>query len=126
MIILTETKEEKSQKTSVAKSLISKSEYDKITCDDTLKWFRRLGGSETAHRTYTSQGYNVYRLISRSPNRLSKSVREFDFVDFPSYKAEQIFNNLFQSMDELGRFKLKRFKRLLTISEVKKVIKRKL
>ena len=53
--------------------------YKLITGDDTLKWFRRLGGTETAQRSYTCRGYNVTRLTSTSPDRQTKIVRTFKF-----------------------------------------------
>jgi len=50
-----------------------------ICSDDTLKWFRRLGGSESAQRGYTCRGYRVVKLTSTSPNKQSKTIREFKF-----------------------------------------------
>lgn len=55
--------------------------YKDITSNDTMKWFRRLGGSETAIRDYTCLGYNVVKLVSYSPNREIKIIREFEFKD---------------------------------------------
>lgn len=54
-------------------------QYDNITSKDTLKFFRRLGGSETATKAYTSQGYKIVRLVSISPDKQNKTVREFKF-----------------------------------------------
>jgi len=48
-----------------------------ITEADTLKWFRRLGGSETAVRSYTPVGYIVTRLTSTNPDRTVRIVRRF-------------------------------------------------
>ena len=48
-------------------------------CIDACKFFRRLGGSEYCEKSYTSQGYLVTRLVSRSPDRLTKIVRHFTF-----------------------------------------------
>ena len=53
--------------------------YRRITGDDTLKFFRRLGGTETAQRSYTCRGYNVTRLTSTSPDRQTKIIRTFKF-----------------------------------------------
>ena len=64
---------------STSKSVITKKQYHLITNDDTLKAFRRLGGSEHAERNYTCNGYNVTRLISTSPNKRTKHIREFSF-----------------------------------------------
>lgn len=58
---------------------ITEKQYNNITNDDTLRWFRRLGGSETAQRGYTAWGYNIVRLISSSPDRSIKTIREFTF-----------------------------------------------
>lgn len=59
---------------------ISLEQYENITSKDTLKWFRRLGGSETAVKSYTKKGYNVVRLTSKSPDKQIKVVRTFKFI----------------------------------------------
>ena len=46
---------------------------------DAAPFFRRLGGSEHLDYGYFSQGYLCYRIISKSPDRQTKVVREFDF-----------------------------------------------
>ena len=51
--------------------------HRKITSDDTLRWFRRLGGSEYAERSYTPVGYIVTRLVSANPDRTVRKVRRF-------------------------------------------------
>ena len=53
--------------------------YKNIVNKDTLRWFRRLGGSETAQRSYTCRGYLVTRLISKNPDRSVKVIRTFTF-----------------------------------------------
>ena len=58
---------------------ITETQYKNICSDDTLKWFRRLGGSESAERGYTCRGYRVVKLTSTSPNKQSKTIREFKF-----------------------------------------------
>lgn len=85
-IELTTTKLEKNPNTKTtyietAKTIedISFEQYDNITNKDTLKFFRRLGGSETATKAYTSQGYKIVRLVSTSPDKQNKTVREFKF-----------------------------------------------
>lgn len=60
-------------------SEITQEQYNNITSDNTLKYFRRLGGSETATRNYTERGYNVVKLISTSPGKDVRVVREFSF-----------------------------------------------
>jgi len=58
---------------------ITRDQYNHLTKDETLKWFRRIGGSETAERSYTCRGYNVTKLISTSPDREIKIIRKFKF-----------------------------------------------
>lgn len=55
--------------------------HNKITSADTLRWFRRLGGSEHAERSYTPVGYIVTRLISTNPDRTVRIVRKFRITD---------------------------------------------
>jgi len=63
----------------VERENISKKEYNNITSKETQRFFRRLGGSETAQRTYTSKGYLITRLTSISPDRKTKKVYQFKF-----------------------------------------------
>lgn len=58
---------------------IAEKEYNLNTNSNTIKWFRRLGGSETVTRGCTCDGYKVVKLISTSPDKLNKTVREFNF-----------------------------------------------
>ena len=58
---------------------ITKENYQNIVSKDTQKWFRNLGGSETAKRTYTSRGYLITKLISISPDKQNKSIYQFKF-----------------------------------------------
>ena len=60
-------------------SEINEQTHKNITSEETCKWFRRLGGSETVQREYTCIGYKVTKLISTSPNKEIKRVREFTF-----------------------------------------------
>ena len=60
-------------------SIIDEREYRNITSEDTVKYFRRLGGSETVERNYTCHGYNCTKLTSTSPNKEFKTVRKFKF-----------------------------------------------
>jgi hypothetical protein len=50
---------------SETKDITTKS-YENITDKDTLKFFRRLGGTETAVRCYTPMGYCIVKLTSKS------------------------------------------------------------
>lgn len=52
-----------------------------ITSDDTLKWFRRLGGSEYAERSYTPVGFIVTRLVSTNPDHTVRKVRRFRITE---------------------------------------------
>lgn len=132
LIIQTTTKQHKKEGTKTVfkteetkKELITESQFNMTTSKDTLSWFRRLGGSETLECAYTSNGYVPIKMTSTSPNKEYRSVREFKHFCFSSYKQEELFKSLFQSMDNEGLFKLKRFTRLLTLVQVKQIIKTK-
>ena len=58
---------------------ITKENYENITSKETQSWFRRLGGSETAQKSYTCRGYLITRLTSISPDRQIKSLYRFKF-----------------------------------------------
>lgn len=46
---------------------------------DSVSFYRRLGGKETITKSYTCNGYKGTKLISTSPDRQTKIVREFEF-----------------------------------------------
>lgn len=130
LIIETKTKQVKNPETkttyfneSIEKSILTEREYNLTVKDETLKWFRRLGGSETAQKSYTCFGYKTYKLISTSPNGQNRTIREFQFYSF-DWKQSEIFKNLFKSYEN-GLFFLKRFKRGLSLVELKQVINKK-
>jgi ribosomal protein L15E len=84
----TKTEYTKNPNTKTSYTLVSKEvemltekQHHLTTCDDTVKWFRRFGGSETVTRGYTCAGYKVVKLISTSPDKQTKIVREFRFKD---------------------------------------------
>jgi len=82
-IFLTETRLQKNPNTKT--TYIQEDQTSKeITSADTLKFFRRLGGTESAQRSYTCAGYVagyvVTKLTSTSPDRQNKTVREFKFI----------------------------------------------
>jgi hypothetical protein len=86
-IFLTETRLQKNPNTKTTyiqedqtSKEITAQEYRNITEDDTLKFFRRLGGTESAQRSYTCAGYLITKLTSTSPDRQNKTVREFKFI----------------------------------------------
>ena len=58
--------------------VITKEQYNNIV--NSASFFRRLGGSVTQQRGYTCNGYNVIRDTATSPDRQSKTVREFTFL----------------------------------------------
>ncbi len=47
-------------------------------CVDASPFFRNLGGSERQEKEYTSKGYKVTQITSKSPDRQKKTVRIFD------------------------------------------------
>lgn len=47
--------------------------------EESCKYFRRLGGSETLTYGYTCQGYKPIKLISKSPDRKTKRVRTIEY-----------------------------------------------
>jgi hypothetical protein len=59
---------------------ITAEQYNNITNTDTLKYFRRIGGSESAIFGYTCNGYKVTKLTSKSPGKQIKIVRTFKFT----------------------------------------------
>jgi hypothetical protein len=59
---------------------ITSEQYNNITNTDTLKYYRRIGGSESAIYGYTCNGYKVTRLTSTSPDKQTKIVRTFNFT----------------------------------------------
>ncbi len=78
-IILTQTTVKRGVKQREEVKEISEKEYNLLTNNDTLKFFRRLGGTETVRKTYTCKGLVITKLISTSPDKEIKVVREFNF-----------------------------------------------
>ena len=85
-IIETKTKLEKKAGTKNAYREVSKEvteiterQHELTTNDDTIKWFRRLGGSQSVTHGYTYAGYVVIKLVSTSPDKQNKTVREYKF-----------------------------------------------
>lgn len=58
---------------------ITRQEYKNITADETIKFFKRLGGSESVTREYTCDGYLITEIKSTSPDREKRTVRTFKF-----------------------------------------------
>ena len=59
--------------------VITEKTYNRHTCEDTLRFFRRLGGSEYVSRKYTCRGYNIIRSISTSRCKENRTIRTFNF-----------------------------------------------
>ena len=86
MITQTKTELKRNPNTKTTYTIVSKEtetitekQHHLCTCNDTVKWFKRLGGKETVQRNYTNRGYKVVKLISTSPDKETKIVREFSF-----------------------------------------------
>jgi hypothetical protein len=58
---------------------VTEKQHSLTTNNDTCKWFRRLGGSETKQMEYTCAGYKCTKLTSVSPDKQNKIVREYSF-----------------------------------------------
>jgi hypothetical protein len=67
----------KSKPESTETGVYNREQYQNCTGDDTLRFFRRLGGSETVVRSYTSQGFIPVRITSCDPSGTIKKVRTF-------------------------------------------------
>jgi hypothetical protein len=46
---------------------------------DSVKFFRRLGGTETLVKGYTCAGYNPVKLTSTNPDKTAKTIRTFNY-----------------------------------------------
>jgi hypothetical protein len=60
--------------------IIDEATYKRI--EDSIGFFKGLGGSESVTRTYTVAGFRMSRLVSTSPDRKNRTIREFTY----SYK----------------------------------------
>lgn len=83
-ITLTETRYVKNPDTKttyveVEKKVKEVTEREHYLYFNSVKWFRRLGGSESITRSYTCHGYVGTKLISTSPDKQTKVIREFNF-----------------------------------------------
>lgn len=47
---------------------------------DVVKFFRNLGGTETVQTAYTKAGYIPTRIISTSPGKDQRTIREFIYI----------------------------------------------
>ena len=67
----------KSKPDEVKTGTYTQEQYENCTNEETIKWFRRLGGSEHVTRSYTFAGYIPTRIISSDPSRAIRKVRTF-------------------------------------------------
>jgi len=58
---------------------ITRQEYNNIISPETIRFFKRLGGSESVIREYTRDGYLITEIKSTSPDREKRTVRCFEF-----------------------------------------------
>jgi hypothetical protein len=57
--------------------IVTEREHNLATKDETIKWFRRLGGKENVTRAYTALGYVPIKIVSTSPNGFDRTIREY-------------------------------------------------
>jgi hypothetical protein len=65
------------QLTETETETITETQYNNII--NSASFFRRLGGSCTQQRCYTEAGYKVFKDILTSPDKETKTIREFNF-----------------------------------------------
>jgi hypothetical protein len=54
-------------------------QYKNIIDPKTSQFMRRLGGSESITKGYTCRGYNVVKVVSTSPDKENRTIRQFEF-----------------------------------------------
>jgi hypothetical protein len=59
---------------------VTEQQHKNATSPDTMKFFKRLGGSESRVMSYTCNGYKCIKATSISPDRQSKTIREYQFI----------------------------------------------
>ena len=65
---------------SIETRTVTREQHRNATSDETLKAFRRLGGTESVTREYTFAGYVVTKIVSTSPDKSIKIIREYEFL----------------------------------------------
>ena len=61
-----------------------RTEVSELHCsriDESCSYFRRMGGTETVTRGYTSRGYRIVELVSTSPDKWIRIVREYSIKE---------------------------------------------
>lgn len=82
-IMKIETQEKQGSKwitTETETKTILKSFYNNMTDGKSIRFFRNLGGIETVQRNYTKMGYLPVRILSTSPNRETRIIRNFEIL----------------------------------------------
>ena len=82
-ILTLETQEKQGSKwitTETETKTISKSFYNNVTDEKAIRFFRNLCGIETVQRNYTKMGYLPVRILSTSPNRETRIIRNFEIL----------------------------------------------
>ena len=62
------------------KNEITEKNYNYATNIDTIKFMKRLGGSESKQMRYTCYGYKCVKSVSISPDKENKTIREYTFI----------------------------------------------
>lgn len=70
------------------------------TNENTLKAFRRAGGSETAVKSYTIAGYKVTKLTSTSKDKFRKVVREYKFEEITPKEERELNEFQLKELEE--------------------------
>lgn len=65
----------------ISTQTVTKEWYLNTVSESTIKWFRRLGGSETVKWSYTPYGYIPWEVISTSPGKEDRVIYQFFFGD---------------------------------------------
>lgn len=82
-ILTLETQEKQGSKwitTETETKTISKLFYNNLIDERAIRFFRNLGGIETVQRNYTKMGYLPVRILSTSPNRETRIIRNFEIL----------------------------------------------
>ena len=59
---------------------VTEQQHANATSKETVRFMKRLGGSESSVMAYTCNGYKCVKSVSISPNRQNKTVREYSFT----------------------------------------------
>lgn len=59
--------------------IIDRREYEKLTCNETVRFFRAVGTQESRVFGYTPHGYQVTKLTSTTKDKKTRLIRKFKF-----------------------------------------------